>query len=97
MSHTKSDLITDQIDMIDEMFFTGDVPLTDIVDPVNRTAWIQAKVKLAKSQFMDGINLDVEQAVQTGSPEYYALTALVKETTESFHTEIPGSQVKQHI
>ncbi|XP_067244621.1 di-N-acetylchitobiase isoform X2 [Chanodichthys erythropterus] len=71
----------------------GDVPLPDIVDPVNRTAWVQAKVKLAKIQFMDGINIDVEQAVETGSPEYYALTALVKETTESFHTEIPGSQV----
>uniref|UniRef100_A0A673FGJ2 GH18 domain-containing protein n=1 Tax=Sinocyclocheilus rhinocerous TaxID=307959 RepID=A0A673FGJ2_9TELE len=71
----------------------GDVPLSYIVDPVNRTAWIQEKVQLAKSRFMDGINIDVEQAVETGSPEYYALTALVKETTESFHTEIPGSQV----
>lgn len=71
----------------------GDVPLSYIVDPVNRTAWIQEKVQLAKSQFMDGINIDVEQAVETGSPEYYALTALVKETTGSFHTVIPGSQV----
>lgn len=71
----------------------GDVRLPEIVDPVNRTAWIQANVKLAKSQFMDGINIDIEQAVETGSPEYYALTDLVKETTESFHTEIPGSQV----
>ncbi len=76
-----------------QMFFIGDVPLSYIVDPVNRTAWIQEKVQLAKSQFMDGINIDVEQAVETGSPEYYALTALVKETTQSFHTEIPGSQV----
>lgn len=82
---------------MDEIFFTGDVPLPDIVDPVNRTAWVQAKVQLAKSQFMDGINIDVEQAVETGSPEYYALTSLVKETTESFHTEIPGSQVKHHM
>lgn len=86
---------------MDKMFFcffsTGDVPLSYIVDPGNRTAWIQEKVQLAQSQFMDGINIDVEQAVDTGSPEYYALTALVKETTESFHTEIPGSQVKQRI
>ncbi|KAK5613482.1 hypothetical protein CRENBAI_021268 [Crenichthys baileyi] len=34
-----------------------------------------------------------EQAVDDGSPEYYALTALVNETTEAFHREIPGSQV----
>ncbi|TRY82625.1 hypothetical protein DNTS_032570 [Danionella cerebrum] len=71
----------------------GDVHLPDIVDADNRTAWIQRKVKLAKSQFMDGMNIDIEQAVETGSPEYYALTDLVKEASESFHTEIPGSQV----
>ncbi|KAF7665909.1 hypothetical protein LDENG_00127030 [Lucifuga dentata] len=71
----------------------GDVPLSYIVDQDNRTAWIAEKVNLAKSQFMDGINLDIEQAVDEGSPEYHALTALVKETTEAFHREIPGSQV----
>lgn len=56
--------------------------------------WITEKVNLAKAQFMDGINIDIEQAVMEGSPEYYALTDLVKETTEAFHREIPGSQVK---
>ncbi|XP_041862337.1 di-N-acetylchitobiase [Melanotaenia boesemani] len=71
----------------------GDLPLSYIVDQANRTAWITEKVNLAKSQFMDGINIDIEQAVETGSPEYYALTNLVKETTEAFHKEIPGSQV----
>ncbi|XP_041647051.1 di-N-acetylchitobiase isoform X2 [Cheilinus undulatus] len=71
----------------------GDVPLSYIVDQENRTAWITEKVMLAKSQFMDGINIDIEQAVEESSPEYYALTALVKETTETFHREIPGSQV----
>lgn len=71
----------------------GDVPLSDMVDVANRTAWITEKVNLAKSQFMDGINIDIEQAVEESSPEYYALTALVKETTERFHKEIPGSKV----
>lgn len=78
------------------MLLSGDVSLSDIVDPVNRTTWIQEKVQLAKSQFMDGINIDIEQAVEAESPQYYALTALVKETTESFHKEIPGSQVIQN-
>ncbi|XP_076007519.1 di-N-acetylchitobiase [Genypterus blacodes] len=71
----------------------GDIPLSDIVNQDNRTAWITEKVNLAKSQFMDGINLDIEQEVEEGSPQYYALTALVNETTEAFHREIPGSQV----
>ncbi|XP_044055954.1 di-N-acetylchitobiase [Siniperca chuatsi] len=71
----------------------GAVPLSHIVDQENRTAWITEKVNLAKSQFMDGINIDIEQAVEERSPEYHALTDLVKETTEAFHREIPGSQV----
>ena len=76
------------------LLWLGDVPLSFMVDPVNRTAWVKEQVNLAKSQFMDGINLDIEQVVEEGSPEYHALTALVKETTEVFHREIPGSQVK---
>ncbi|XP_053324943.1 di-N-acetylchitobiase-like [Spea bombifrons] len=75
------------------LVLTGDVPINDIVDPRNRTAWVREKVNLAKRQFMDGINLDIERAVLKGSPQYYALTALVQETTETFHREIPGSQV----
>ncbi|KAK1806006.1 hypothetical protein P4O66_013055 [Electrophorus voltai] len=73
--------------------FTGDVPLPDMVEDAKRTAWIKEKLNLAKIQFMDGINIDIEQAVEESSPEYYALTALVKETTDMFHKEIPGSQV----
>lgn len=42
---------------------------------------------------MDGINIDIEQAVEKGSPEYQALTDLVNETTQAFHTAIRGSQV----
>lgn len=63
------------------------------MDQDNRTAWITEKVNLAKSQFMDGINIDIEQAMDEGSSEYRALTDLVKGTTEAFHREIPGSQV----
>ncbi|XP_062920860.1 di-N-acetylchitobiase [Mobula hypostoma] len=71
----------------------GDVAIKDIIDQVNRTAWIHSKVQLAKKQFLDGINLDLEEAVAYQSVEYFALTQLVKETTEIFHQEIPGSQV----
>ena len=72
----------------------GDVFLPYIVDPGNRTAYITEKVNLAKTQFLDGINIDIEHAVEAGSAESHALTALVKESTEAFHREIPGSQVR---
>lgn len=68
--------------------------MKEIVDPAARAAWIEQKVELAKKQYMDGINIDIEQMVNKFSAEYYALTALVKETTEAFHKEIPGSQVQ---
>ncbi|XP_051021687.1 di-N-acetylchitobiase-like [Acomys russatus] len=75
----------------------GDVSLKDIIDPTVRAAWVAQKVDLAKTQYMDGINLDIEQEVNCSSPEYEALTALVKETTEHFHREIEGSQVNVHF
>ncbi|VFV27601.1 di-n-acetylchitobiase [Lynx pardinus] len=71
----------------------GDIPLKDIIDPTFRASWIAQKVKLAKAQYMDGMNIDIEQEANCFSPEYYALTALVKEATDSFHREIKGSQV----
>ncbi|XP_039694632.1 di-N-acetylchitobiase [Pteropus medius] len=71
----------------------GDVFLKDIIDPTFRASWIAHKLMVAKTQYMDGINIDIEQEVNCSSPEYDALTALVKETTESFHREIEGSQV----
>ncbi|XP_012516582.1 PREDICTED: di-N-acetylchitobiase isoform X1 [Propithecus coquereli] len=71
----------------------GDVSLKDIIDPTFRASWIAQKLDLAKTQYMDGINIDIEQEVDCSSPEYDALTALVKETTDSFHREIEGSQV----
>lgn len=76
---------------------TGDAPLKNITDPIFRASWIAQKVKLAKTQYMDGINIDIEQGANCLSPEYYALTTLVKETTDSFHREIKGSQVKVHL
>ncbi|KAJ7332549.1 hypothetical protein JRQ81_014729 [Phrynocephalus forsythii] len=71
----------------------GDISLKKIIDPVARADWIKEKIDLAKKQYMDGINIDIEQRVKKRSAKYDALTALVKETTETFHKEIPGSQV----
>ncbi|XP_045691538.1 di-N-acetylchitobiase [Phyllostomus hastatus] len=71
----------------------GDVSLKDIIDPNFRTSWIAQQVNLAKTQYMDGINIDIEQEVNYSTPEYDALTALVQETADAFHHEIEGSQV----
>ncbi|XP_060685993.1 di-N-acetylchitobiase [Hemiscyllium ocellatum] len=71
----------------------GDVPIKNILDHTQRINWINDQIQLAKQQFMDGINLDLEEAVEFKSEGYYAITQLVNETTQIFHREIPGSQV----
>ncbi|XP_069497820.1 di-N-acetylchitobiase-like isoform X2 [Ambystoma mexicanum] len=71
----------------------GNVELRYIIDPNNRTAWINQQVDQAKKMHLDGINLDIEEGVLMFSPAYYALTALVQETAKTFHKEIQGSQV----
>ncbi|XP_059583984.1 LOW QUALITY PROTEIN: di-N-acetylchitobiase-like [Alligator mississippiensis] len=71
----------------------GVVPLKDMLEPAARGLWITQQVELAKKQYMDGINMDIAEAVNKSSPEYDVLTALMKETAEAFHSAIPGSQV----
>ncbi|ELK06296.1 di-N-acetylchitobiase [Pteropus alecto] len=71
----------------------GDVSLKKIIDPTFRASWIAQQVNLSKKQYMDGINLDIEQVISRSSPEHNALTSLVKETADTFHREIQGSQV----
>lgn len=75
----------------------GDVSLKKIIDPTFRASWIAQQVNVSKKQYMDGINLDIEQVISRSSPEHNALTSLVKETADAFHREIQGSQVKIHL
>lgn len=78
--------------------YSGSTSVKKIVKPAFRASWIRHQVKLAKKQHMDGINIDIEQDLSKASAKYFALTALVKETTDTFHEKIPGSQVKiEHI
>lgn len=71
----------------------GDVSVKAIINPTFRASWIAQQVDLSKRQYMDGINIDIEQEMSSSSPEHNALTALVKETVDAFHREIEGSQV----
>ncbi|XP_061423741.1 di-N-acetylchitobiase isoform X1 [Lethenteron reissneri] len=71
----------------------GDVDVQSVVEPAARARWVQQQVVLAQSHFMDGINLDIEAAVGNSSAARAALTALARETTAAFHSQIPGSQV----
>lgn len=66
-------------------------PVSELRDPAARKAWIAKQVALAKTQFMDGINIDTEDALNATEAVY--LTELVREARDTFHAAIPHSQV----
>lgn len=68
-------------------------PASQLLDPDQRSAWIQQQVQDAKDKFLDGLNIDTEDPIAEGSPETAALTTLAQDTTNAFHEAIEGSQV----
>ena len=57
------------------------------------TLWIRTQLSDAKSKHLDGINIDIEQPINEGSPLINGLTKFTKRVVDSFHSSIPGSQV----
>lgn len=71
----------------------GDIPTSDLPNPEARSDWVKLQASDVALKFMDGINIDYEDAIENGSSEQEGLTSLVKETAEVFHQVLPGSQV----
>uniref|UniRef100_UPI00398ED421 di-N-acetylchitobiase-like isoform X3 n=1 Tax=Pristiophorus japonicus TaxID=55135 RepID=UPI00398ED421 len=58
-----------------------------------RTDWINSKIQLAKKQFMDGLLVNYQQFLENDELYLFGMIELIHETTQTFHREIPGSQV----
>ncbi|XP_038649359.1 di-N-acetylchitobiase-like [Scyliorhinus canicula] len=70
---------------------------SELTDSSQRKAWIRAQVHTAATNFLDGINLNFMDMLKNGSENLSELLNLLQETTESFHREIPGSQVSLDV
>ncbi|KAG0716478.1 Di-N-acetylchitobiase [Chionoecetes opilio] len=70
----------------------GNFPTTQLSNVITRRNWIKIQISDVTLKFLDGINIDYEDALDPFTPEQYGLTSLVKETVEAFHSAIPGSQ-----
>lgn len=57
-----------------------------------RKEWIKLQLSDTVLKFLDGINIDYEDAIDPFTPEQYGFTSLVKETAEAFHS-LPGLEV----
>lgn len=66
-------------------------PTSDLPNRTARQNWIKLQATDIALKFLDGINIDYEDAVDPDSPQQVGLTNLVRETSEMLHSQ--GSQV----
>ncbi|KAK7066269.1 hypothetical protein SK128_007269 [Halocaridina rubra] len=71
----------------------GNIPTSDLPNSHARLTWAKVHASDVALKFLDGINIDFEDAIDDGSEEQRGLTSLVQETAEIFHKIMPGSQV----
>ncbi|XP_042211370.1 di-N-acetylchitobiase-like isoform X2 [Homarus americanus] len=71
----------------------GNFPTSKLPNDTARHNWVKLQISDATLKFLDGINIDFEDAINPNSPEQKGLTDLVRETAEMFHSSMPGSQV----
>lgn len=71
----------------------GNFPTNQLSNKTARKEWIKVQISDTILKFLDGINIDYEDAIDPFTPEQYGLTKLVKETAEGFHAALPGLQV----
>ena len=74
-----------------------DKVLHRVADAHKRKEWISKLLAKSKSNFLDGVNFDLEVALLPSDELTSIYTLLVNETVEAFHTEIPGSQISVDI
>jgi di-N-acetylchitobiase len=58
-----------------------------------RAQWVNQMIQTVQNTYTDGINFDIEDVIEAGSPLIPLLTTLTQETYAAFKTAIPGSQV----
>lgn len=70
------------------MFFAATFPVQNLTNIKYFQPWIDQQIKLVKDKFLDGINIDLESAIEMGdSKTRDGLTKLV---------QMLASQLKQH-
>ncbi|XP_063604332.1 di-N-acetylchitobiase-like isoform X1 [Penaeus indicus] len=71
----------------------GNFPTSKLPNATARANWVDMQASDTALKFLDGINIDYEDAIEPNTPEQKGLTSLVRETASVFHSVLPGSQV----
>lgn len=75
---------------------TGNFPTSNLPNATARANWVNMQASDTALKFLDGINIDYEDAIEPNTTEQKGLTSLVRETASVFHSVMPGSQVQYH-
>ena len=72
---------------------SGVIPKNDLTDSQKVDKWISDQIVYAKDRFLDGINIDVEYDIESGSPYVDGLSEFMAKCRDRFHAAMPKSQV----
>ncbi|XP_077978387.1 di-N-acetylchitobiase-like [Glandiceps talaboti] len=76
-----------------KVVMAGFFPIANITDAKSRNLWVVDQLQKSVDWHMDGINIDIEDPVNTSSIQQHLLTELVDQTVIAFHTLNEFSQV----
>lgn len=62
-----------------------------------RAGWVATQIAFAKDHLLDGVNLDFEEPLKSGSEGAKGYLSMIKDVTVAFHEKIPGSQVSVDV
>lgn len=71
----------------------ADYPVSDLDNADSRKKWVTDLVSEVVDNYLDGINIDIEQAINKNSANVTLLTELVQEAYTQFKSVNPGYQV----
>lgn len=57
--------------------------------------WISDQIKYVQTNFLDGVNIDIEEPVEKNGLVAKALTIFANDVAFNFHHAVPGSQVRK--
>ena len=67
----------------------------NLTDAADRHRWVLEHVKYVEDNFLDGLNVDYEQAISKDQPKLRdALTALIRELSDALRRRYKNPQVK---
>ncbi|XP_067894120.1 di-N-acetylchitobiase-like [Heterodontus francisci] len=78
-------------------YLSEEINIQKLTDSAYNNKWLAGILDRIKALHLDGIHLEQWDVVAKESAKYHALSQLTNKTVQTFHREIPGSQVTFNV